>query len=116
MCFGGGKKSWRRCLGLATKFNLGDRVMVRGRVIPLKTSKWEYGHAYRTWKREDAQREGIIAGVRTVQEGKSELMTDEGWVFAPTKRIKTYLVAVNLRDIWHVLPEDLELKKASEHV
>lgn len=94
-------------------FNLGDRVRIKARVVPKKTTSYEPSklpnwHILRQWVRQEVQAEGVIAGVRTVKEGKSEPWPDAGWIFEPTRNLKTYLVAVNMREIWHVLPEDIE--------
>jgi hypothetical protein len=105
------------------QFNLGDRVRVKARAVPKKVDSYRTGlgdrqewYLMRQWVREEVQAEGIIAGVRTVKEGKSEPWPDAGWIFEPTRSLKTYLVAVNMRDMWHVLPEDLELSEVSEHI
>lgn len=96
-------------------FKLGDRVRVKARLKPDKHSNRYLGIKegpwclVRRWLREEAQAEGIVAGIRTVQEGKSEPVPDYGYVFTPERWIKAYLVAVNMRQFWYVLPEDMEL-------
>lgn len=89
---------------------LGDRVLVRARVVPKKEGSRGYPNwcLVRRWVREEVIAWGIVCGVRTVFEGKSELWPDVGYVFTPERHIKTFLVAVNMREIWHVLPEDME--------
>lgn len=94
---------------------LGDRVVIKARVIPKKrwekgASGWDGSYMSRRWVREEVMAQGVIAGVRTVFEGKSELVPDFGYVFTPERPIKTFLVAVNMREIWHVLPEDINEK------
>jgi len=88
-------------------FKLGDKVHVKARLIPAKIYN-EEGNKLRQWERREVNREGIVVGVRTVQEGYSSYYYEEGWIFTPERRIKTYLVAVSLNEMWHVLPEDIE--------
>lgn len=97
----------------ALDFKLGDRVLVKARVVPKKITDYSSRssrdwHILRRWVKEEAEAEGVVAGSRTVKEGKCELWPDAGWIFEPTRSLKTYLVAVNMREIWHVLPEDME--------
>ena len=94
-------------------FKLGDKVSIKARVIPEKkwekgASGWDSSYISRRWVREEVMAQGVIAGARTVFEGKSERVPDYGYVFTPERPIKTFLVAVNMRQIWRVLPEDME--------
>lgn len=90
--------------------SLGDRVLVMARVVPRKEGSSGYPNWYlvRRWVREEVIAQGVVCGVRTVFEGKSEPLSDGGFIFTPERRIKTFLVAVNMREIWHVLPEDIK--------
>lgn len=88
---------------------LGDRVLVMARVVPKKEGSGGYPNwcLVRRWVREEVITQGVVCGVRTVFEGKSEPLSGGGFVFIPERRLKTFLVAVNMREIWHVLPEDI---------
>jgi len=86
---------------------LGDRVLVKARVKPKKYYDEE------RWEREEVQAQGIVCGMRTIFEGCSDsLDEDADWAFVTEKPAKTYLVylvAVNMQEIWHVLPGDMKL-------
>ena len=89
-------------------FGLGEKVRVKARIIPVKVYYRE-GGILRKWERREVGAEGVIAGVRTVQEGISEYRYEGRWIFEPRRYIKTYLIAVKLSEMWHVLPEDIEV-------
>jgi len=89
---------------MAEKFELGQRVNVKAEVIPEKDR-----NRNRIWRRYKRECTGVIAGVRTVKEGYTKCYYDEGYIFVQTHHIKVYLVAINMRTIIRVLPEDIEV-------
>gem|GEM_PF-2659645 len=88
---------------------LGQRVKVQAHMTRVK----DYPNAYwrripyrNSWGRE-LEPEGIIAGIRNLWEGHTESGDDYGLEFKPSKAFGVYLVAVDLRQILRVLPEDV---------
>jgi len=92
------------------QFKLGDKVTVKAEVLPGKD--YESGDIMRKWRRWEGEKPvaGIIVGMRTVKEGRSEYWgSEEGYRFVPSKHIRVYLVAISMASFIRVLPEDLEV-------
>ena len=89
---------------------LGDRVTTTTEAWVRKG--WDQGW-HRRWVRRTLREpvSGIVVGIRTVKEGESVYMgAEEGSYFAPTKHLQVYLVAINMKQIIRVMPEDIILK------
>lgn len=88
---------------------LGRCVRVKAQVLPRK-SEW-----HRAWRRslfrggltECDEVEGIIAGIRTVYEGATNNLGDDGLEWEPSKAIQVYLVALSMARTVRALPEDV---------
>ncbi|MFA4834945.1 MAG: hypothetical protein WC749_02570 [Dehalococcoidia bacterium] len=105
------------------KFELGQKVIVNARVLPHPSCEDEDTiRNVRRWERHEIPWVcGIIVGVRTVKEGYADYIKghslsysleppEEYYAFIPTKHIKVYLVALNMKTFIRVLPEDIEVQ------
>jgi len=91
--------------------NLGDKVNIRAYLVPVKKSVYYNGRTSNDLKREytrvETNKNGIIVGKRVLREGISEYEYEAGYFFRHTKSIPVYLVAINMRQIYKVLEEDI---------
>ncbi|KHO63387.1 hypothetical protein THYS13_15130 [Thermoanaerobacter sp. YS13] len=85
---------------------LGDKVRIKGWLGYRKDWDKEVGGLKKRYGRVPTNKTGVIVGVRILWEGYTTFQ--EYLIFTPTKPIKVYLVAVNLKQILRVLPEDIE--------
>ena len=83
---------------------LGEKIHIESKLVRRQTQKvnahslYPTKYVYKYWAEVPFERDGIIVGIRTLQNGKRGLDGEHGYYFAAEEYIKVLLVAYSLRE------------------